>query len=210
MEKYWSLSVLSERNLHNNANRNMATFVHFKSFYGHEVDILAYILSHKFQRTCNLMVQIERCWFHSKILIFDQAMATNGPHAHIWVGIRFLDNWTEIFWGSSGDHNLSISDEKSKLRCLFLIIRSLSAGKWAWPPCTPQMVWGLQTRPTSTSWPIGRTFGPTAISKSCFRNFQGRIPLNTITINSFPSILLWPIIVSNLSPISHKIKAFFE
>ena len=28
-----------------------------------------YLLIYKLQRTCNLMVQIEWCWFHSKILI---------------------------------------------------------------------------------------------------------------------------------------------
>ena len=51
------------------------------------------------------MVQIEWCWFYFKIFIFGQVMAKNEAHAH------FLANWTESFYGSSGDHYLSIGGE---------------------------------------------------------------------------------------------------
>ena len=67
------------------------------------------------------MVQIEWCWFHSKIFIFGQVMAKNGAHAHIWAYVFWpiWVNWAENFYGNSGDYYLSIGGEKSKLWCLF-------------------------------------------------------------------------------------------
>ena len=35
---------------------------------------------------------------------------------------------------------------------------------------------GVASKPNQKVDPLGGPFGPTAISKSCFRNFQGRIP----------------------------------
>ena len=43
IEKCKSLSVLNDRVLRKNANGDMATFVHFKRFFGLSLDILAYI-----------------------------------------------------------------------------------------------------------------------------------------------------------------------
>ena len=42
------------------------------------------------------------------------------------------------------------------------------ARKWAWPPCTP-------IKPDQKVGPLGGPFEPTAISKSCLQNFQGRV-----------------------------------
>ena len=64
------------------------------------------------------MVQIEGCWFHLKIFIFDQVMAKKW-HAfgHVFLAITqpFFVNWAENFDGNSGDYYLSIGGEKSKL-----------------------------------------------------------------------------------------------
>ena len=73
---------------------------------------------YKLQRTCNLMVQINWCWFYSKIVISGQVQAITQP---------LLGQLGWKFFGSSGDHQLSISYEKSKLRSLifhFLIFRA--------------------------------------------------------------------------------------
>ena len=85
-------------------------------------------LTYKLQRTWNLMVQIKWCWFHSKNI---HICPSYGQKLHIcpYLGIRFFcnfwANWAEIFHGSSGDHYLSIGDEKSKLWCLFFIFHFL-------------------------------------------------------------------------------------
>ena len=47
------------------------------------------MLSYKFHRTCNLMIQIEWRWFYSKILIFGQLMAKKWRTCP-YLGIRFL------------------------------------------------------------------------------------------------------------------------
>ena len=65
------------------------------------------------------------------------------------------------FYGSSGDYYLSNGFEKSKSWCIgghayFLFFGPLLAGKLAWPPRAPLMVWGFQTRPKS--WPTGWIF----------------------------------------------------
>ena len=52
----------------------------------------------------------------------------------------------------------------------FWFFWQLLVGKWAWPPRVPLVVLVIQIRPQS--WPTGGIFGPTAISKSCFRNCE--------------------------------------
>ena len=75
----------------------MATFVHFKRFFGHELDILAYI---ELQIAQNMLfhVQIECCWFHSKILIFGQVMAKKW-RACPYLGIGFWPVGLQFFMG---------------------------------------------------------------------------------------------------------------
>ena len=71
------------------------------------------------------MEQIDWRWFHSKILIFGRVMAKQlcaCPYLSIRISAitpPFLGHLDWIFYGSSGDHFLSIGDEKSMLRCLF-------------------------------------------------------------------------------------------
>ena len=77
------------------------------------------------QRTCNLIVQIKCCWFHSKPFQFGQVMAKNGAY----LGERLLAI-TKPFLSKS------IGDERSKLSCSFFsfaFFGQLLAGKWSWP-----------------------------------------------------------------------------
>ena len=77
----------------------------------------------------------------------------------------FWANRAEVFYGGSGDHYLSIGEEKSKMLVfVFWFFGPLLAGKWAWPPRT-------DSKPDQKVGQLGGPFGPTAISKSCFRNF---------------------------------------
>ena len=100
IEKCKNLSVLSERVLRKDANRDMATFVHFQRFFGHKLSTFEHILSYKLQRTCNLMVQVKWCWFHSKIFKFNKVMAKNWCTCP-YLGKRFL-NITQPFLGQFG------------------------------------------------------------------------------------------------------------
>ena len=102
---------------------------HFSPFievFWHELYIL-HILTYKLQRTCNSMVQIKWCWFHSKVFIFDQVMAKKWctcPYLSIpflAISRPFLGQSGWHFNGSSGNHHLSIGDEKIRLWCLFSI-----------------------------------------------------------------------------------------
>ena len=74
------------------------------------------------------MVQIEWCWFHSKIFMFGQKMARMPIFGHTFFGHNSA-NWAKKFYGSSGDHHLSIGDEKSKLQYLFFIFWATFGGK---------------------------------------------------------------------------------
>ena len=86
-------------------------------------------MNYKLQRTWrNLMVQIKWCWFHSKMFIFGQGMAKNSVLANIWSYVVWTD-WTETFYGSTGEHYLSIGDEKPELWCLFFIFWDTFDGK---------------------------------------------------------------------------------
>ena len=66
-----------------------------------------------------------------------------------YFGIRFsaisvfCANWAEIFYGSSGDHYLSIGDDKSKLQCL-IIIFYVFLGTFRGKMGVATMVWGLK------------------------------------------------------------------
>ena len=134
---------------------------------------------------------------------FAKSWPRNGAYvSYFWqIGLTFFMEAQETII-----YYLSIGDEKSKLWRLFFIFGSLFAGKWAWPPRVPIMVWDLQTWPKSchfwrtfsaNRYPqnmfskfsvvnhvldqkvgfLGEPFGPIAISKSCFRNFQGSTPI---------------------------------
>ena len=61
-------------------------------------------------------------------------------------------NWVEKF-GNSGEYYLSIDMRNPSYDTYFsfFIFGPLLVGMWAWPPCAPLMVLGLQTRPKS--WP---------------------------------------------------------
>ena len=89
----------------------MTSFVHF----------------YKLQRTFNSMVEIKLCWFYSKLFTFGQKWRMS-VFGHT-LFCPFWANWAEIFYGSSGDYNLSIGGEKFKLRCLFFIFRATLGGK---------------------------------------------------------------------------------
>ena len=143
---------------------------------------------------------------------FAKSWPRNGAYvSYFWqIGLTFFMEAQETII-----YYLSIGDEKSKLWRLFFIFGSLFAGKWAWPPRVPIMVWDLQTWPKSchfwrtfsaNRYPqnmfskfsvvnhvldqkvgfLGEPFGPIAISKSCFRNFQGStpIPLPPVSTNN--------------------------
>ena len=120
--------------------------------------------------TCYLDFWKEFQKIGGQILKFPQGILEFGHQIYFW------PTELKFFIGAlrSGDHNLWIGDEKSKLQCLFLIF-DFFGGKMDWPPRAPKMAWSLQTRPKG--WPMSRPFGPTAISKSCFRNFHGWTPL---------------------------------
>ena len=114
------------------------------------------------------MVQIKWCWFHSKIFIFGQVMATFGQ--------TFFGHNSLIFWADWELRKLLSVDSWWEIQIMMLIFRfrffgPILVGKWQWRPHAPLIVCGLQTRPKSS--PTGGTFGPTTISKSCFRYFQG-------------------------------------
>ena len=61
------------------------------------------------------------------LVSFNIIMEKNGAYAHIWAYVfwpsrsHFWVNWAKRLYGNSGDHYLSIGDEKSKLQGLFLI-----------------------------------------------------------------------------------------
>ena len=64
-------------------------------------------------------------------------------------------NCFENFFENPNNKLSAIGDVKSKLRYLFLsfdFLGPLLAGKWAWPPRAPLMVWGLQTRKKLPHW----------------------------------------------------------
>ena len=94
---------------------------------------------------------------------YGQKMARIPILGHTFFGYNSAISWLigqKIFMGiPSYDAYFSV-----------LIFWPLSAGKLAWPPRALLMAWGLQIR--QKVGPLGGTFGPTTISKSCNRNFQ--------------------------------------
>ena len=53
------------------------------------------------------------------------------------------------------------------------------AGKWAWPPRSPPMVWGLQTQPKS--WPTEWNFWANRYLEIMFSKFSGGEPPLNLT-----------------------------
>ena len=118
------------------------------------------------------MIKIKWCWFHSKIFIFGKVMAKKWLYAHIWAYVN--SNWAEIVSGSTGDYYLSIDLEKLKLLCLFFIFDILGhfwqENGRGHHTCLFES--GACSKPYQKVSALGGPVGPTAISKSCFRNFQ--------------------------------------
>ena len=81
------------------------------------------------------------------IFIFGQVMAK----------MERMPIFGHIFFG----HNSAISGP----------IGPLLAGKWAWPPRAPLMVWGLQTQPKRC--PTGWTFWANRYLEIMFSKFSG-------------------------------------
>ena len=97
----------------------MVNFVHFWGF-----------LSYKLQRTCNVMVKLKWCWFHSKVFILGQVMVKKWCDAHIWTYCFWpltqqvlgkLD--CNLSWELRRQYYLSVGDKKSNIWIcgLFLI-----------------------------------------------------------------------------------------
>ena len=122
-------------------------------------------------------------WFHLKILIFCQVMAKIGAHAHFWayrfgnysaifgpIGLKFFMATQEAIIYRLVVRNLSYDDYLT-----FLIFRAYFGGTIGVANTralndlgSPKF--GVRTR--QKIGPVGGTFGPITISKSCFRDIQ--------------------------------------
>ena len=109
---------------------------------------------------------------HSKIFIFGQMLCQSVVHAHIWA---------YIFWqllnhfGPIGLKNFMGAQETVIYRLVisFLIFWVIFGRKiGVATPCSSDGL-GPPNRPKSWLSDLSESLGPTAISKSCFRNFKG-------------------------------------
>ena len=98
--------------------------------------------------------------FYSKIFIFGQVMVKNGTHAHIWA---------YVFWPIWKLRRLLSIDWYWKIQIMVLIFDFWFLGH-------PIPLWSGVSKPGQKVGTLRGPFGPTTISKLCFRNFQGWTP----------------------------------
>ena len=151
-------------------------FCPFLEDFWHKFDILA-VFSFKLQRTYNAksqrytsngvgLIQNIHIW-----LVNGKVIAKKGADTHIWA---------YVFYGSSGDCYLSISDEKSNLWCLFLIVNF--SGKMGIVQARPYWS-GAAPRPDQKVSLPGGPFWPTTFLKLCHLRKSGS---SIKTINTLP------------------------
>ena len=119
-----------------------------------------------------------------KRFIFDKVMGQTVPKTPIipYMGISFLANRPEIFYGNSQDYCLSVGHVKSQFWALFDIFDFLGLTSPKMGVAHAHAYRSGVSKPNKRVDPLGGPFGYSIISKYCFRFFGGPTPLPLLRV----------------------------